>query len=81
MADEMYAQDCPCTALQISYMLVFFLEYAGPLFIYPFFWSTDGRRLLHGDLAAQHERTVTQDLAFFYWSVHYAKVRSTIFVR
>lgn len=62
------------THLQVSYKLVFFVEYLGPLLIYPFFWTNAGRSMLHGVTRETHPTTLTQDLALFYWSFHYAKV-------
>ena len=77
----------PLALLQISYAVVFFLEYLGPLLIYPFFWSREGRKLLHG-IETKGEpsvfnnvvpRCTAQDLACFYWFFHYAKVSSSQF--
>ena len=63
--------------LQVSYTLVFFLEYFGPFLIYPFFWSRDGRALAYGIDPDETPRLPVQDLACFYWCLHYGKVRST----
>jgi hypothetical protein len=61
--------------VQVSYKLVFLLEYLGPLLIYPFFWCNTGRHMLHGVTRATLPTTMTQDLALTYWSIHYLKVR------
>jgi hypothetical protein len=71
---------------QISYAVVFFLEYLGPLLIYPFFWAREGRLLLHGVdtrgdarvYANVVPRVPAQDLACFYWFLHYTKARSRL---
>ena len=63
--------------IQVSYKLVFFLEYLGPLLIYPFFWSNPGRELIHGVSREALPTTMTQNLALVYWSFHYLKVWSS----
>jgi hypothetical protein len=60
--------------VQISYTLVFFLEYLGPMLIYPFFWSRTGRRYVFGLDPDVVPRSTAQDLACVYWFLHYAKV-------
>jgi len=75
MACELQRQSHSMTFwLQVSYKLVFVMEYLGPLLIYPFFWTSLGRSLLHGVSKETHPTVLTQDLALFYWSFHYAKV-------
>lgn len=65
----------PPMRAQVSYRTVFFLEYLGPLLIYPFFWSATGRRAVHGLDPASHRTVLAQDLAIVFWSGHYLKVR------
>lgn len=61
--------------MQVSYVLVFFLEYFGPFMIYPFFWSRNGREWAYGIDSEAVPRLPVQDIACFYWCLHYAKVR------
>jgi uncharacterized protein YjeT (DUF2065 family) len=58
--------------LQVSYALVFVLEYLGPLLIYPTFWASPIRGYVYSD--DTETRQVAQDLACVYWCAHYAKV-------
>lgn len=64
------------TLVQVGYSLVFFLEYLGPFLIYPFFWARGARSLVYGVDPDEYPRLAVQDLACFYWCIHYFKVCS-----
>lgn len=56
---------------QIGYSTVFFLEYFGPLVVYPIFYYFP--QYFYPGLSAPSERVTAQKLALYYWSFHYAK--------
>jgi len=61
---------------QISYQMVFVVEYLGPLLVYPLFYLFPG--LIYGSSPNHH---FVQKLALACWSVHYAKrILETLFV-
>jgi len=63
---------------QIGYRTVFLIEYAGPLFIYAFFYFF--RDLIYNN-AQKHPLQEAQKIAFICWTVHYVKRElETLFV-
>ncbi|GMR34278.1 hypothetical protein PMAYCL1PPCAC_04473, partial [Pristionchus mayeri] len=64
---------------QIAWKTVFLLEYAGPLFIYPIFYSRPS--ILYGSGAGAAEVKPAVYLALLAWSFHYAKrIFETLFI-
>lgn len=64
---------------QVSYSTLFFLEYLGPLFIYPMFYYFPVHRLF----GYKGERSIhpVQTFAMYYWCFHYFKrIMETFFV-
>lgn len=65
---------------QIGWTTVFFLEYLGPLLVYPLFYFFP-TILYPGDKAAGGAHAQVQTLALGYWSFHYFKrILETLFV-
>lgn len=54
---------------QISWRLVFFIEYFGPLIIFPMYWNLPG--LIYG--VENPKRSYTQTIAFWLVILHYVK--------
>lgn len=64
---------------QISWRTVFLVEYAGPIFIYMFFYMRFG--FVYGSGAGATPHTFTSNLAMALWVFHYAKREfETVFV-
>ncbi|GAA5825231.1 hypothetical protein JCM11251_006154 [Rhodosporidiobolus azoricus] len=63
---------------QVGWRTVFFIEYFGPLFIHPFFYSTSLQKLIYG---RTFEHSKMQDVALLLILGHYAKRElETLFV-
>jgi len=64
---------------QISWTVVFLVEYGGPLFIYPLFYFFASQ--IYGTPSNKSHHHFVQDLALYCWSFHYIKRElETLFV-